>query len=206
MRARVFGRRLSSRPGRACVTTTATVALLAGATALVVRGEGAAQDVDPEALARAVREVERIDAMRSALAGTLARSPTPPDPETFEQVCKPVGAEAHRVALENGWRFVQMAVRYRNPAHQADAEAASAMAAMHEDGAIRGLWLRTAMEGDAGTRYLRRITVEPSCLACHGERDARPDFVKENYPDDRAFGFANGDLRGVYSVFLPDPR
>ncbi|MFO8099786.1 MAG: hypothetical protein R6T83_09240 [Salinibacter sp.] len=33
----------------------------------------------------------------------------------------------------------------------------------------------------------------------------RPDFVKEGYPDDRAYGFEPGDLRGIYAVFVPDP-
>jgi hypothetical protein len=45
--------------------------------------------------------------------------------------------------------------------------------------------------------------VESSCLACHGARDARPAFVKESYPQDKAFAFKAGDLRGAYSVFLP---
>jgi hypothetical protein len=64
--------------------------------------------------------------------------------------------------------------------------------------------VRTTFKGQAGTRYFRRITVEPACLACHGKREARPEFVKKNYPQDKAFGFAAGDLRGVYSVFIPD--
>jgi hypothetical protein len=48
------------------------------------------------------------------------------------------------------------------------------------------------------------ITVQPSCLACHGPKDERPAFVKKDYPEDRAYGFEDGDLRGIYAVFVPD--
>lgn len=30
-----------------------------------------------------------------------------------------------------------------------------------------------------------------------------PEFVQRTYPRDRAHGFAPGDLRGVYAVFVP---
>ena len=59
-------------------------------------------------------------------------------------------------------------------------------------------------EGQPGFRYYRRIIVEGSCLACHGARESRPQFVKDGYPDDRAYNFEAGDLRGVYSVFIAD--
>jgi len=28
--------------------------------------------------------------------------------------------------------------------------------------------------------------------------------VKDNYPNDRAFNFKLGDLRGMYAVFIPE--
>ncbi len=40
--------------------------------------------------------------------------------------------------------------------------------------------------------------------ACHGSRDSRPAFVKEKYPNDRAFNFQPGDLRGMVAVFIPE--
>jgi hypothetical protein len=60
-----------------------------------------------------------------------------------------------------------------------------------------------AINGKPRVRYLRRITVESSCLACHSARASRPAFVVGNYPKDRAFEFRAGDLRGLYSVFIP---
>jgi hypothetical protein len=47
--------------------------------------------------------------------------------------------------------------------------------------------------------------VRETCMPCHGTRDSRPDSIKESYTLDRAYNFAVGDLRGVFSVFVPDP-
>ncbi len=35
-------------------------------------------------------------------------------------------------------------------------------------------------------------------------RADRPEFGKEGYPDDRAYVFEVGELRGIYSVFIAD--
>ncbi len=67
-----------------------------------------------------------------------------------------------------------------------------------------GIWLRTRMDGKAGTRYLRRIVVETACLTCHGAKDERPQFIKDGYPEDRAYDFRERDLWGLYSVFVAD--
>jgi hypothetical protein len=161
---------------------------------------------DPEALARAVREVERLDALRSALAGAFGARGVPADESTFQQVCRPVGQQGQRIAQENGWSFVQMAERYRNPRHRLDADGQRLLRLFADDRNLFGLWMRTEQDGQPGMRYLRRIRVDAACLACHGPKDRRPEFVKQRYPDDRAYDFAVGDLRGLYSVFVPDAR
>jgi hypothetical protein len=99
-----------------------------------------------------------------------------------------------------------MAEKYRNPRHRLDSEGQRLFRLFAEDRSLVGLWMRTALAGRPGTRYLRRIRVEAACLACHGPKDRRPEFVKQHYPDDRAYDFAIGDLRGLYSVFVPDGR
>lgn len=79
-----------------------------------------------------------------------------------------------------------------------------ALAQLEKNPQLIGFWQRETLNGVSGTRYYRRINVEASCLACHGAKDSRPEFVQQNYPQDRAFDFNVGDLRGMYAVFLPD--
>lgn len=165
--------------------------------------EARSADAPAEELGRAVREVERLDELRSSLAETFRRGGAEADRETFENVCRPVGMQTKKIAAENGWTVSQMAIRYRNPSHEADSAAREVMRAMERDPALMGTWREARMNGREGVRYFRRIVVEPACLACHGAKEERPAFVKEGYPDDRAHGFEVGDLRGVYSVFVP---
>jgi hypothetical protein len=117
-----------------------------------------------------------------------------------------VGQQGQRLAQDNGWVFVQMAERYRNPRHRLDADGQRLFPLFAADRALVGLWIRAELDGRPGLRYFRRIRVETACLACHGPKDGRPEFVKQRYPDDRAYDFAVGDLRGLYSVFVPDGR
>jgi len=159
----------------------------------------------PADLARAVQAVENLDAMRSGLASTLEGSDAMPTGETFKQVCKPVGMRAKQLSQENGWQVKQMAAKYRNPAHAPDSDTArAALARFEDDPDLIGFWDRETLNDQSGLRYYRRINVEASCLACHGAKGDRPDFVKAKYPEDKAFDFNVGDLRGMYAVFIPD--
>lgn len=173
----------------------------AGILLLVVPAVAQAQQ--GEAVSKAVAEIERLDALRSGLAATFLASGAPADQQAFNQVCKPVGQTMQQIATNNGWTIRQIAIRNRNPANAADAEATMHLRRFEREPALQSVVLSTTVNGKAGLRYLRRITVEASCLACHGARESRPAFVKENYPQDKAFAFKAGDLRGAYSVFMP---
>lgn len=154
-------------------------------------------------MAAVVESIEDLDRMRSGLAASITQGDEPVDRTTFAEVCRPVGRRAAQLSTENPWTVRQMAVQYRNPAHEADPEARGIHRLLQEEPDVQAVWTRSRREGTEGYRYFRRITVERSCLACHGAEENRPAFVSEQYPDDRAFGFEVGDLRGVYSVFVP---
>ena len=158
----------------------------------------------PDSTLRATvqREIEALDAMRSGLARTIDDEAV--DQGTFARVCKPVGQRAKTLSDSTGWMVRQIAEKYRNPANQLDSTGAEVYRRFADDPSRMRLWTRTTMDGTPGWRYYRRIIVEPSCLACHGAQADRPAFVKQNYPDDRAYGFSAGDLRGLYAVFVPD--
>lgn len=177
--------------------------LVMGLSAIASRPALAAPN--PTALAKAVEEIENLDAMRSGLASTLEGSSDPVTGETFKQVCKPVGMRAKQLSQENGWQVKQISQKYRNPAHKPDTlQATMALAKFQNDPDLMGFWEPETLGDQTGTRYYRRINVEASCLACHGGKDSRPEFVQANYPDDHAFDFKAGDLRGMYAVFIPD--
>ena len=59
-------------------------------------------------------------------------------------------------------------------------------------------------EGRPQLRWFRPIVVGSTCLRCHGPaEEIDPDvraILAERYPEDRATGYAIGDLRGAFSV------
>jgi hypothetical protein len=161
--------------------------------------------VNSSELAKAVQEIEALDAMRSGLASTLEGQVEEPTGETFKQVCKPVGMRAKQLSQENGWQVKQIANKYRNPAHAPDnLHAKMALAKFEQDPELTGFWQPETVGEQEGIRYYRRINVEASCLACHGQKENRPQFVKAKYPQDLAYDFKTGDLRGMYAVFIPE--
>jgi hypothetical protein len=60
-------------------------------------------------------------------------------------------------------------------------------------------------DGKPVFRYMKAIPTGPICLNCHGTQLASEVAVKlhELYPQDRATGFAAGDLRGAFTVTAP---
>jgi hypothetical protein len=161
--------------------------------------------VNASELSQAVQEIEALDAMRSGLASTLEGQVAEPTGETFKQVCKPVGMRAKQLSQENGWQVKQIANKYRNPAHAPDnLHAKMALAKFEKDPELTGFWQPETLENQPGIRYYRRINVEASCLACHGQKENRPQFITNKYPQDLAYNFKTGDLRGMYSVFIPE--
>jgi len=62
---------------------------------------------------------------------------------------------------------------------------------------------------DATLVYARPILLQGPCVKCHGHvgtdvADVDYQIIKEKYPDDRAIGFAPGDLRGMWVVKFID--
>lgn len=183
------------------------VCLCLGIAILLLQPATAWAAVNPTELAKAVQEIEQLDLLRSGLASTLEGQIEAPTKETMKEVCRPVGMRAMELSKENGWQVKQIATKYRNPAHSPDTpHARMALAQFEQNPERMGFWESAIIDGQPGIRYYRRINVEASCLACHGQQDRRPQFVKDGYPQDLAYDFNVGDLRGMYAVFIPDVK
>jgi|AntRauTorcE11897_2_1112592.scaffolds.fasta_scaffold41997_2 predicted small lipoprotein YifL len=64
---------------------------------------------------------------------------------------------------------------------------------------------RTVRLADGDLGHVQPIRVAPLCLACHGSELA-PEVaaaIDARYPEDRARGYAAGDLRGTFWIRLP---
>lgn len=110
---------------------------------------------------------------------------------------------AHSLSAD-GVRMGRTSHRLRNPANTAPEWVAPILEAYLADSVNR--LPRTVEISDGMDGYVEPIGIKPMCQACHGEALA-PDVaarIGELYPQDRATGFKEGDLRGVFWVEYPD--
>lgn len=89
--------------------------------------------------------------------------------------------------------------RYRNPENMADSLESAALALFVSDKSPR--IIRT----NEGVHYVKPIVVQGMCLYCHGVpgKEIKPEVlaaIREKYPEDRATGYQEGDLRGLWHV------
>lgn len=140
--------------------------------------------------------IEEVNTLRETLVNGVTDTP---DLNTFKAVCKPVGMNLKKKAEALNVKIRQASDRYRNPENKANLVETQALQTFRKDKDRASFWLET----DGQKHYFRRINVIKQCLACHGEENRRPEFVRSQFPGDKAFGFQPGDLRGLYHVILP---
>lgn len=196
------GDRLSSRRGSAIVAMAVGLAVLGCAPA----GE------EPAAPGSAV-EAAALERARAAsaelgkrLTAELAARLVAGTPAAAIDVCSRIAPTAAADLSRDGLAIRRTSVRYRNPDNAPDP---------WERGWLERLGQQIAageppsevheIDRAAGElRFLRPIVVAPDCLKCHGAESELDPVVRERlgqlYPEDRATGFAAGDLRGVFSV------
>ncbi len=151
-----------------------------------------------------VAELESLSAMREELAATLDDRSAPITEESFKTVCAPVGKRLRTWAEKQGYRARQVSAKYRNPVHAPSEKEDQVLRLFLEDRTMTKKIQTARVNGGSGTQVYVAIPVVSQCLHCHGAKSGRPQFIKDKYKDDLAFDFRPGDLRGMYSVYVPD--
>ncbi|HAZ59956.1 MAG TPA: hypothetical protein DCY89_00120 [Gammaproteobacteria bacterium] len=119
-------------------------------------------------------------------------------------------AIAERLSRASGALVSRQARRNRNPDAAPDAVTLGLLPAFEAEPLVapgRPREQLVAYTGPTGRhlRYLRAIPTGPMCLGCHGTQidPAVQAAIGTHYPQDRATGFAEGDLRGVFAIDWP---
>jgi hypothetical protein len=153
---------------------------------------------------RVARAEDAIAELQSTLLARLQEAMAAGGPAAAVTVCRDE-AQALTAAVGEKHRLLigRTSERVRNPANVPKPWAAAHVAAS------AGLKLAEATPrvidlADRGIGVLRPIGVAPLCVACHGApesvRAVIGPVLADAYPDDRAVGYAPGDLRGWFWV------
>lgn len=148
-------------------------------------------------------KLSSFNSMREGLAATLDGRTEKITENTFNEVCAPVGKALKEWGLKEKYQVRQIAEKYRNPNNAPTPEEKSILKLFTSDPSLIRHEVPFTVDGVNGTKIYVRIRVVSSCLHCHGDFKSRPEFIKSKYPNDKAFGFKVGDLRGLYSAFIP---
>jgi hypothetical protein len=152
----------------------------------------------------AVTAADEIVNMRSSLAQAFIKPDMEITEETFKNVCGAVAKRVKEISEKEGFRIRQAAVKNRNPNHEAKPDEVKVLESFDKDRNLKDKWDSAEMEGKRYQRYMRPIFVEEACLACHGPKEKRPRFIVEKYPNDKAYDFKVGDLRGMIEVMIEE--
>ncbi len=106
---------------------------------------------------------------------------------------------------ENVNSVTRTALKFRNPQNAPDSLERSVLNE-YESLKNNGEPLNpTVISDESGIHYFKPILINNTCLVCHGSpgkelNNQVYEQIKNNYPDDLATGFKEGDLRGMWHV------
>lgn len=178
--------------------------LLAAASAL-----HAADTAAPEPEALTDQAKASVATLAAALKSELMAAMQAGGPLQAIDVCHArAPAIAAEISRQQGMQVSRVSQLNRNPGNApsvwqaAVLEEFEARRAAGED--VAALSWQTLAETDGGQefRFMKAIPTASLCLGCHGEAIAPPvrEKLAELYPDDKATGFNEGDIRGAFVV------
>lgn len=182
------------------------------AAALIVSGAALAEQAagpDPK-----VDEAKGlIKDFATTLQGELQAAMKAGGPTKAIEVCQDrAPAIAADLSDRSGWAVGRTSLKTRNVAENApdawETKVLKAFEARKETGeSVETIAFGEVVETDGGQqfRFMKAIPTGQVCLACHGS-DITPEVtaaLDAAYPDDRARGYAEGDIRGAFSLSKP---
>lgn len=120
-------------------------------------------------------------------------------------------AKAEQISQANGAMIHRVSLKTRNPANMADDYERLLLERMERDladGALKEAYVEVVVkEGEKSLRFMKPILTSAFCLNCHGvESKIKPEVAAQLsslYPEDKARGYEENQVRGAFSVTVP---
>lgn len=129
-------------------------------------------------------------------------------PEGAIPICKDMAPKmAGEISQQTGWKIKRVSLKARNDARAIPDPWEKAALEDFDKRAAAGESPASLEKGEKignEYRFVKALPVQPLCLSCHGAADRLSPAVKaalgQIYPNDRATGYSEGQIRGVISV------
>lgn len=122
------------------------------------------------------------------------------------EVCRKKSPELTGMLSDENTIIRRTSLKVRNPANAADDLEKSELAFYQKlFDAGDSIKPKLVVEHTGTVHYFKPIKIQPLCLNCHGKEGeniapATLTILKKTYPDDRATGYKEGDLRGLWHI------
>ena len=149
-----------------------------------------------------------MQSLKSELVGAMKQG----GPVNALDVCYVKAPEVtHRMGAGSGWKVGRTSLKLRNQNNAPDAWELEVLEAFEERkaaGENPAQMEHFSVVDEGGVqlfRYMKAIPTAAVCLNCHGEAiaPAVENKLKELYPQDKARGFREGDIRGAFTFSHP---
>lgn len=121
-------------------------------------------------------------------------------------VCKTVAPEIAESNSNDKWTISRTSLKVRNPDNTPTQWQEIQLLAMDKEPVKNGkpveVWQVSEASGQPPFQYMSAIPTQKLCLGCHG-KSIDPEVkakLAELYPEDKATGFSEGELRGAFVV------
>jgi hypothetical protein len=114
-----------------------------------------------------------------------------------------------KVADSLGVEIRRTSMKYRNPENAPEEYEIVALENFEETWSNGAEPRGYAAKVDGKVRYFQPIMMQPACLNCHGEQGGEINentwqIIQEKYPEDKAYGYALNQVRGMWSITFKD--
>lgn len=146
-----------------------------------------------------------FDTLRSALTGNIAKNGIAKTVEYCNVNAYPLTA----VYAGNGISVRRSSKKVRNPENNPDSLELTVLNQFESTIAAGDSLKNVVLHSNGSYHYFKPILLQSMCMNCHGEpgknipRDVMK-VIREKYPSDKAVGYTDGQLRGLWHVMVKD--
>lgn len=188
-----------------------TVKLITGVSLLAATTVYAADKSDAEQSAYLEESRKTAQEFMQTLGGTLKKQLALGGAESAIGVCKEIAPSLASEYSKNGRVVKRVSLKNRNPEQGVpDAWEQNVLAgfdlAQQQGKPVADMEMATVRDEADGRwfRYMKAIPTQAMCLQCHGQSSDISDGVRalllKEYPQDKAVGYREGQIRGAISI------